>query len=79
MEGENTCFPAGLGGSMLPIVPYQRNPHIGQSLGPQGTEEQSSGTLGLFLSIYSKDSAPRRCALTCSHVAFPSGVRNPPG
>lgn len=80
MEGEKPASFAGAGTEPLPIVPYERIPRIGQSIGPHlDGENQASGTLGLYLTIKGNDSSLTQCALTCHHVAFPAGIRAAPG
>jgi len=80
MEGEKPNFSVDMDHRSLPIVPYERIPCIGQSLGPHlDGELQASGTLSLYITIKHKDSVLKRCALTCSHVAYPAGIRDPPG
>jgi hypothetical protein len=76
MEGMGAGYSAGVKELPESIAPYQRIPHIGQSLGPQSYDKLSSGTMGLYLTIHLNGYALRRCALTCSHVVFPIGVRN---
>lgn len=53
----------------LPGFSYDRVPYIGQSLGQQDSStDSSSGTLGRYKTVHSRDPPPKRCALTCSHV-----------
>jgi hypothetical protein len=74
-----TSFANDSNGS-LPIMPYEKIPRIGQSIGPHiDGESQASGTLGLYITIKDRDSLLTRCAITCHHVAFSEGIRAAPG
>jgi hypothetical protein len=79
MESEQ--FTLGLSADdPLPVYPYERIPSIGQSIGPSVKgPHQASGTLGLYVTVRNNNISPTRCALTCHHVVFPSGIQSPPG
>jgi hypothetical protein len=53
-------------------TPYQKNPHLGASIGPKS--QRSSGSHGFKLSLRDKlTNIVRHIAITCRHVVFPNG------